>query len=88
MTGSVLFSGLPSAEFYDYVRGLEYGEDPDYDRWQGAFNDLFDPYNITDGSFDFASAWGRENTDDNLVGELHGRPKPSSDNFRRNQVDA
>ncbi|KIM89722.1 hypothetical protein PILCRDRAFT_38908, partial [Piloderma croceum F 1598] len=33
MTGSVLFGCLPSelAKFYDYVHGLEYDEDPDYD---------------------------------------------------------
>jgi hypothetical protein len=32
MTGSVLFSGLPSelARFYDYVRELEYDKGPEY----------------------------------------------------------
>jgi len=42
MTGSILFSGLPSelAEFYDYVCGLEYDEGPNYDHWQGIFQDL------------------------------------------------
>jgi serine/threonine protein kinase len=69
MTGSVLFSGLPEefAEFYDYVRGLEYDEDPDYDRWQGIFNDLLDPYVLADESFEFASAWDFEDMDDDLI---------------------
>jgi len=62
MTGSVLFSGLPSqfAEFYDYVRGLEYDESPDYNRWQGIYRDLLDPYTRADEPFDFDSVWDIE----------------------------
>jgi hypothetical protein len=71
ITGSVLFSGLPSqpAEFYDFVRGLEYDESPDYDRWQGIYRDLLDPYTRADEPFDFDSAWDIEDVDDDLVDE-------------------
>ena len=83
MTGSVLFSGLPSelAEFYDYVRGLEYDEDPDYDYWQGVFHDLLDPYARADEPFDFASSRDFEDMDDQLIKGPADWPKVSNRNL-------
>jgi hypothetical protein len=82
MTGSVLFSGLPSelAKFYDYVRGLEYDEDPDYDRWHGIFRNLLDPYTGADEPFDFASSRNFEDVDDHLIDGPADWPKVSNSN--------
>jgi hypothetical protein len=49
------------------VHGLEYDEDPDYNHWQGIFNDLLDPYILTDESFEYASTQDFEDLDDDLV---------------------
>jgi hypothetical protein len=69
MTGSILFSSFPSelAEFYDYVWGLKYNEDPEYDRWQGIFRNLLNPYTGTDEPFDFACSRDFEDMDDHLI---------------------
>lgn len=82
MTGSVLFSGLPSelAEFYDYVRGLKYEEDPDYDRWMGIFHEILAPYTRTEEPFDFASARDFEDIDEYLTDGSVDWPKFSTSN--------
>lgn len=90
MTGSVLFSGLPSelAEFYDYVRGLEYEEEPDYDRWMGVFHEILSPYTRTEEPFDFASARDFEDIDDNLTDDPVDWPKFSiSDSIEDSDSD-
>ena len=77
MAASVLFSGLPHefAEFYDYVRGLKYDEDPDYDRWQGIFDHVLTPYVDPDESFELASAREYEEMDYDLVDRQKNWPR-------------
>jgi hypothetical protein len=40
--GSDLVDGFPDnfGKFFDYVRGLKHGEQPDYQRWKRMFHDL------------------------------------------------
>jgi hypothetical protein len=64
------------------VRGLEYDEDPDYDRCHGIFYDLLDPYTGADEPFDFASSRNFEDVpvDDHLIDGPADWPKVSISN--------
>lgn len=62
------------------MRGLEYDDDPNFDRWQGIFHDRLEPYTGADESFDFDSSRDFEDVDEHLIDGSANWPKFNNSN--------